>query len=106
MGLVYESNPKHSEPWSRGRRGAQCPREASGPELLADSVVDASKPRARWATDGVRAYEGKPSNIRNAEGNDVWHGHPVPWDAVPPQVRQRWMTVGKISRRTTRRVGP
>ena len=40
--MRYESNPKHSDPWQRGRRGALCPRSVT-PEvaerLLRDSEL-------------------------------------------------------------------
>jgi hypothetical protein len=39
---VYESNPKHKEPWQRGARGSLCPKDADGPALLAKSQVDPS----------------------------------------------------------------
>lgn len=39
--MEYESNPKHSEPWQAGRRGALCPKEVRplAAELLSKSEL-------------------------------------------------------------------
>jgi hypothetical protein len=34
----------------------------------------------------------------DAEGNDVWHGFPVPWSRVPPSVQRAWIDAGILSR--------
>jgi len=31
--LNYVPNPKHKEPWQRGRRGSLCPREIDGEHI-------------------------------------------------------------------------
>lgn len=81
--MNYESNPKHSEPWQRGRRGSLCPKEvrAVAAELLAGSELVGGK---RYAVHGGRAYcaqEHRPG---------AWHGYPVGWKVVPPELRARW----------------
>lgn len=98
MGLVYQGNPKHKDPWQRGRRGSLCPRHADSNVLLATSVADPRKPSRRYATDGRDAYEGKPSNVVDSDGNDVWHGFPIPWSRVPPSVQRTWINAGLIRR--------
>ena len=68
--MRYESNPKHSDPWQRGRRGTLCPPDVRplAQQLLDASVEVGSK---RYATHNGVAY--------CAQGNrsDVWHGYPV-----------------------------
>ena len=44
--MRYESNPKHSDPWQRGRRGARCPRDIDSvraQQLLSASEVSGKK---------------------------------------------------------------
>ncbi len=94
--LVYESNPKHKEPWQRGARGSLCPKDADGPALLAKSQVDASHPGKRYATDGHRAYCGQ----EHRPGR--WHGYPVSWREVPPVIRAALLTEYKVSKRDLR----
>ena len=54
--MRYESNPKHSDPWQRGRRGARCPPDidaAQAQQLLSTSVSDGNK---RYAVSEDRAF--------------------------------------------------
>jgi hypothetical protein len=90
---VYESNPKHKEPWQRGARGSLCPRDADGPALLAISMVDPQRPGKRYATDGHRAYCGQ----EHLTGR--WHGYPVQWKEVPPAVRSALVNEYHVSKR-------
>ena len=93
--MEYESNPKHSEPWQRGRRGSLCPKEVRpiAEELLADSELVESK---RYAVHDGRAYcaqEHRPG---------VWHGYPVGWKVVPPELRGRWRKQNRVRSRDIR----
>ena len=38
--MEYESNPKHSESWQRGRRGSLCPKET---RRIAKELLDGSE---------------------------------------------------------------
>lgn len=98
MGFAYQGNPKHKEPWQRGRRGSLCPKHANSADLLAGSVLDPRRSDRRYATDGEHAYEGKPSNVVDMNGDDVWHGFPIPWSRVPPSVQRAWINAGLIRR--------
>lgn len=91
---LYESNPKHSEPWQRGARGSLCPEDVDAPALLAASVFDPKRPGKRYATDGKRAYCGQ----QHRPGR--WHGYPVQWREVPSAILRDWVTGGKVSRRS------
>jgi len=81
--MDYESNPKHSEPWQRGRRGSLCPKDVRpiAEELLAGSELDGGK---RFAVHDGRAY------CAQEHRHGVWHGYPVGWKAVPSELRARW----------------
>ncbi len=94
--MKYESNAKHSEPWQRGRRGSLCPKEVKplAADLLAQSVLHGSK---RYATHGGKAYCAQQSVA------DVWHGYPVAWREVPPDVVQAWTSKDIALRRVVRR---
>lgn len=98
VGLVYQGNPKHKEPWQRGRRGSLCPKHANAETLLRTSLPDPKKPTRRYATDGREAYEAKPRNTVDANGDDVWHGFPIPWSRVPPSVQRTWISAGLLPR--------
>ena len=92
MGMEYESNQKHSEPWQRGRRGSLCPKEVRGiaAQLLAGSeLVDAK----RYAVFAGRAYCAQESRL------GVWHGYPVGWKEVPPRLRLWWRRQGRVRNR-------
>jgi hypothetical protein len=39
----------------------------------------------RYATDRGFAFIARP------EGGGVWHGHPIGWDDVPPDIREDWV---------------
>ena len=53
--LIYESNPKHSEPWQIGKKGSPCEREIRplAARLLRESVLWQGK---RYAVHDGRAY--------------------------------------------------
>ena len=93
--MEYESNQKHSAPWQRGRRGSLCPREVRGiaAELLADSELAGAKRFAIYDGKAYCAQEHRPS---------VWHGYPIGWKEVPPQLRVRWRRQRRVSNRDIR----
>lgn len=47
-------------------------------------------------TKGI-AFEAKLS------GDGTWHGYPIPWEAVPPEIVREWVTEEKVSRRQIKR---
>lgn len=94
--MRYESNPKHRDPWQRGRRGALCPRRVT-PEvaerLLRDSELVEGKRYAVFEGQAFCAQEHAP---------DAWHGYPVGWRQVPHAIRSRWRREGAVQRRAIR----
>ena len=90
--MEYESNPKHSEPWQRGRRGSLCPEEVRGiaAELLAGAELVEARRYAVFGGKTFCAQEHRPS---------VWHGYPVGWKEVPPELRGRWRRQGRVRNR-------
>lgn len=91
---LYESNPKHKEPWQRGAKGSLCPKDVDAQALLAASVIDPKRPGKRYATDGNHAYCGQ----QHLPGR--WHGYPVQWREVPAAIVRDWVTGGKVNRRS------
>lgn len=92
----YESNPKHKEPWQRGRKGALCPKnidQATARRLLSGSELVDGK---RYAVDDGRAY------CAQEHRTDVWHGYPVGWAEVPESLRREWRKVGRMKRKDVR----
>ena len=81
--MVYESNPKHSEPWQPGKKGGIC-EQAVRPlaaALLAASELDGNKRFAVYDGMAYCAQEQRPG---------VWHGYPVGWIDVPDHIKKKW----------------
>ena len=49
--MEYESNPKHSDPWQRGRRGSLCPKEV---RPIAEKLLEGSELVERETIRGTR----------------------------------------------------
>jgi len=94
--MEYKSNPKHSEPWQRGRRGSLCPKDV---QPLAQSLLDASVQAGaqRYAVHEGKAYCGQ----EHPPG--TWHGYPVGWKVVPQTLRQTWVKEGRVRRSDVKR---
>jgi hypothetical protein len=95
MPLIYESNPKHKEPWQSGARGSLCPPELHeiALQLLERSEIVNNK---RYATHAGKAF------CAMNHAKDRWHGYPVLWREVPETIRRKWLIEGKIQRRDLR----
>ena len=93
--MDYEANPKH-KPLPTPGRGSVCPRDVDASALLNDSVVHGSK---RYSTNGEAAF---CAQCHDSE-KDLWHGYPVDWSEVPPQVVQGWITSSRVEGRVVRR---
>jgi hypothetical protein len=93
-GPSYEANPKHKLPWQPGRKGTLCPSwsHSQAPKLLEDSV-QSSKGNRRYATLNGVAFCG------HEHSSGKWHGHPIGWEEVPPNVWKLWVKEGKITRK-------
>mgnify|MGYP001573316294 CR=1 FL=1 len=97
LGMRYEANPKHKEPWQQGRKGSLCPKDLEGSDrdrLLLGSVEHGDK---RFATDGARAFEAQ----EHTPG--CWHGYPVGWKEVPETIRRRWVDEGCVKKQAIKR---
>jgi hypothetical protein len=96
--MEYEGNPKHKEPWQRGRKGSLCPEEISietAQKLLEQSVEAGNK---RYAVHNGRAY------CAHCNPDGKWHGHPVGWEEVVPEtIRIKWLKEGLITRSDIKR---
>jgi len=91
--MVYESNPKHRDPWQPGRKGSLCPvsiTTANAQALLEGSELDGKIRYATWEGRVFEAQEHQPGR---------WHGYPVGWVEVPEKLRRKWQTDGLVSRR-------
>lgn len=95
--MRYDSNPKHSTPWQRGRRGSLCPtdiNEETAQALLLNSEADGDR---RYACRDGRAYRAQQHRP------DLWHGYPVGWVKVPVRIRQKWRHEGVVRRSDIKR---
>lgn len=96
MKLIYQPNPKHKEPWQRGRKGTLCPhdKELFPLQMLRDSVLEGDK---RYTVlDGV-AFAAQCHHIEGEK--EFWHGYPEAWVNVPESIRRRWIKDNKVKRR-------
>lgn len=93
--MQYKSNPKHKEPWQRGRKGSLCPTwpASVASSMLEESVLCCGK---RYATREGRAYCAQ-------DDGQFWHGYPVCWMEVPEKVRREWLAKRTVSRSEMRR---
>jgi len=89
--MKYEGNPKHKDPWQRGRKGSLCPRRD---EPWAQDLLENSE-----ASDGKRfaCFDGK-AYCAQEHRKGFWHGYPVGWKEVPPHIRDKWIEEGLVSR--------
>jgi hypothetical protein len=94
--LVYESNPKHSEPWQVGKRGSLCEADVRplAQNLLADSVEFDGK---RYAVHQGRAY------CAQEHAANRWHGYPIGWMDVPAKLAWKWVKDGVLTKRDRRK---
>ena len=93
--MRFEPNPKHTEPWQRGRKGSLCPPKGelsllTAARLLRTSELEKDK--------RYNCYEGKAYCARK-HGEDTWHGYPVSLKDVPPRLTKKWRAEGRVSRR-------
>lgn len=110
MTSIYRGSLKHKNRPSTGRKGTLCPEwthntaeSFAGEPFQHDWSSTAShrlfeeanvwSDGRRFATEQGMAFEAKPS----ADG--TWHGFPIPWESVPPQLLRQWLLDGKVSRR-------
>jgi hypothetical protein len=97
--LRYEGNPKHKQPWQRGKRGSICPREIDeGRAQLMLSLADVApeSPDARFAVLDGKPYCARPHT------KDAWHGYPVRWREVPASLRAKWIEGKRVTRKEIR----
>lgn len=94
--LVYESNPKHVDPWQTGRKGSICEHEVrpQAQRLLISSELVGAKRYAAFSGKAYCAQEHSPGH---------WHGYPIGWVEVPPPLVLRWIQERRITRRDRKR---
>jgi hypothetical protein len=66
-------------------------------ELFGNSEQSAAEPDRKSATANGMAFEAKPTN------DGTWHGYPVPWEAVPSDLKDKWRDEGRVKRSDLRR---
>lgn len=89
----YVGNPKHKEPWQRGRKGSLCPREIT--RERAQALLDES-----ICLDGVRyaLCDGVAFIGRSDAAGRIWHGYPVGWMEVPQSIWMGWLKEGRLKK--------
>ena len=75
----------HGHPWE----------ETQAHAMLAESVL--ADDGRRYATREGTAF------VAVSSGDGTWHGYPVPWQDVPRNVVDAFVSQGRVARRSTRR---
>ncbi len=112
----YRGSTKHKARPARGAKGTNCPEwthwtdtgnlrtdmfshdwaSTAAARLFSEAVVDEVSGR-RYATGRGIAFQAKETN------DGTWHGYPVPWESVPPNIVERWRQAGLVNRQQIRR---
>ena len=88
--LIYESNPKHSDPWQIGKRGSLCEPQV---RPLAGDLLHTS---VSWEGKRYAVYQGRAYCAQEHLPNR-WHGCPVGWVEVPPKLVRQWVQAGNLT---------
>lgn len=96
---IYEASPRHCEPITAENPGVKCPSwsVALAQELLNEAELVGGALQA--TRDGV-GFIGRLT-LETLEGQ-VWHGYPEAWDRMDPDLKKRWLTEKRISKRDLR----
>lgn len=113
---AYRGSQKHKNRPTSERKGTLCPewshvtsREGyrSDPfkhdwadteaHRLFEASVGLAGAERRYATANGIAFEAKPTN------DGTWHGYPIPWEAVPHEIVEKWVDSKKVTRREIRK---
>lgn len=106
----YRGSMKHKNRPSTGRKGTLCPEwthvdevgrfsgdpyahtwETTVAHRLFESATSVGG--RKYATENGIAFEAKPT----ADG--TWHGFPIPWESVPPDLLGQWLMEKKVTAR-------
>lgn len=90
---------KHKRP---GNWGSPCPKHVT--QADAEKLLESSAPHqgARYNIDGEYCYRAF-SHGTDADGQTLWHGHPIPWSRLPTAARQALVLQGRLDQGTFRK---
>ncbi|KAB0617118.1 hypothetical protein [Castellaniella defragrans] len=109
----YRGSEKHKDRPAQGAKGTLCPEwtHATSTRNLGNDPFDHEWPQTeahdlfenalphpqgeerRYATRKGIAFEAKPTN----DGH--WHGYPIPWESVPGDLVDKWLTENLVTNR-------
>lgn len=109
---LYRGSQKHKNRPTSERKGTLCPEwthntssEGCRSDPLAHDWADTQAHRLfegsialpgierRYAMANGIAFEAKPTN------DGTWHGYPIPWEAVPVEIVDKWVDSQEVTRR-------
>lgn len=112
----YRGSQKHKNRPARGAKGTLCPEwthseptrlgndpfahdwsRTEAQRLFQGAIAHPDDLQRRYATEQGIAFEAKPSN------DGTWHGYPIPWESVPSDIVDQWLTEEKINRRDVKK---
>ena len=109
---LYRGSSKHKNRPVGGIKGTLCPEwthttpngglatdvnthdweSTQAARLFATAHLDNATGRRYACKNGI-AFEARPSS------DGSWHGYPIPWESVPPKIKDEWLAAGKVKRR-------
>ncbi|WP_139204159.1 hypothetical protein [Azotobacter beijerinckii] len=111
MSSLYRGSLKHKSRPAKGMKGTLCPEwtHSTGSSRLGNDTFqhDWSDTEASRLFEGAVIWEG---GRRFATGKGIafeaketadgtWHGYPIPWESVPPDIVRRWLKEDLISKK-------
>jgi hypothetical protein len=92
--MKYDSTnyKKHKRP---GGWGSICPpmTQEQAQELL-DKSVETGK--SRYNVSGEYCFQSNGDNT-DSNGEPVWHGFPIPWSRIPPEAKNKLISIGSLT---------
>ena len=114
--IEYRGSNKHKNRPTSEQKGTLCPEWTHDTEdggyshdpakhvwtktlahQLFAGAIPPSDNKRRYATKYGIAFEAKPTE------NGSWHGYPVPWEAVPPDIVSQFVDSGLVTRRQVKK---
>jgi hypothetical protein len=95
----YEASSKHCEPIAAQRPGTKCPAWSAA---MAQALLDGSEPMGQKLVATARGIAFVAQLTYPGERN-LWHGYPEAWDKISVEIKNRWLSEKRITKRDLRR---
>jgi hypothetical protein len=76
--------------------GSLCPDEVSAANAVELLMTSCQVGNARYNVDGDYCYRALSHGV-SAEGDTLWHGHPIPWTRLPTEAKKLLVATGRLT---------